>query len=656
MAVSLQELGDQVQAARVDKNITQSQLAEELGAGVNRSNIAHLEQGLRIPSEGEVLSKICRFLGVPQKYWQPFTDPRYRKRLEFEEALAELVGRPVTLRYVDEQADSVADKEIERYFSNTRTEKQALDALNSILVYYGVKPMTQEFFTKYLGVDSAKSTSAFMDRVRHFQMDAIRLFSTFREAYREMNVQGQLELLCAPLVPRNVDNYHGREPWNDIEVVPEDRLPDLGYISAKVARTEKTERELLASFLRELADKVVERGGLAVDEYSEKKRRKMGSLLRKFESRLEHDFTSPLFAPDANALRREADSIAPKADKDLNRIAETQEQALRNLSRYLSADHLDVYVATSMRVDADFVSVNRFTDQLFSHPDIKPLHLRYFNPTQSWIDDRVAKGLVEALMLRRSSLTVYMAQKSDTFGKDSEASVALGQGKAVIVFVPKLEFTEIDSERIGSFARPDLERAISDEGTEDDKEPDPTMDQDALVARLLNLRLSKLKPDDFCELIRRHWADFDLYGEDVRIADLDQREIYRKWLDTIIKSGKDKGLPASLRHHVIGILVAVAVRFEARAKLFKDVHPLALQVIVSTGVLNGMLVARSIDACAKLIESLIKNKLEFSLLPEVNNYRLIEKSTHSTARVISRHTLITNGFAAFYSHGRMHSE
>jgi len=104
-------------------------------------------------------------------------------------------------------------------------------------------------------------------------------------------------------------------------------------------------------------------------------------------------------------------------------------RAEQNLANYLSADYLDVYVATSMRTDADFISVNRFVRSLFSHDLIRPLKLRYFNPTQSWIDDRVAKGPVEALMLRRASMTIYMAQKDDTFGKDSEASVALGQGK-----------------------------------------------------------------------------------------------------------------------------------------------------------------------------------------------------------------------------------
>jgi hypothetical protein len=151
-------------------------------------------------------------------------------------------------------------------------------------------------------------------------------------------------------------------------------------------------------------------------------------------------------------------------------MVDTQAMAMRNLARYLAADHLDVYVATSMRSDADFVSVNNFCVELFMHPSVEPLRLRHFNPTQSWIEDRVAKGLVEALMLKRSSMTLYMAQKSDTFGKDSEASVALGQGKPVIVYVPRLFVEElIDTEAPGAKSRGDLQALVIAEGSEEDK-------------------------------------------------------------------------------------------------------------------------------------------------------------------------------------------
>ena len=83
-------------------------------------------------------------------------------------------------------------------------------------------------------------------------------------------------------------------------------------------------------------------------------------------------------------VRREAARLAPE-DEDLARIEATQEIGQQNLSAYLTEPYLDVYIATSMRERADFISVNTFVETLFSDPRIAPLHLRYFNPTLSWI-------------------------------------------------------------------------------------------------------------------------------------------------------------------------------------------------------------------------------------------------------------------------------
>ena len=41
-------------------------------------------------------------------------------------------------------------------------------------------------------------------------------------------------------------------------------------------------------------------------------------------------------------------------------------------------------------------------------------------------------------MIKRTKLTVYHAQESDTFGKDCEAGVTLAQAKPVVVFVTRL--------------------------------------------------------------------------------------------------------------------------------------------------------------------------------------------------------------------------
>ena len=102
----------------------------------------------------------------------------------------------------------------------------------------------------------------------------------------------------------------------------------------------------------------------------------------------------------------------------------------------------------------------------------------------------------------------------------------------------------------------------------------------------------------------------------------------------------------------MSILVATALRFERRAKIFREVHPLALQVILSSGVLNGILVARSVDSCAHLIHAIVRNELELELQVDDMNYRLVEETTKSTIRVISKHRLLRNAFAAFYASPR----
>ena len=85
---------------------------------------------------------------------------------------------------------------------------------------------------------------------------------------------------------------------------------------------------------------------------------------------------------------------------------------------YLDYDHMDVYVATSMREKSDFWNVSRFVREVFGKPEIEELKLRYFDPTQAYCPHRIDKGLSEALMLKRARCAIYMAGESDTLGKD----------------------------------------------------------------------------------------------------------------------------------------------------------------------------------------------------------------------------------------------
>ena len=76
---------------------------------------------------------------------------------------------------------------------------------------------------------------------------------------------------------------------------------------------------------------------------------------------------------------------------------------------------------------------------LMADPQLAALNLRHFDPTQAFTKDRVDKGLVESLMLKRAKCTVYSVQDTDTLGKDSELAATLAQGKPVIAYVPTVD-------------------------------------------------------------------------------------------------------------------------------------------------------------------------------------------------------------------------
>lgn len=646
MNKSLKNLGTIVRESRLERKLSQKDLAEKCPIKLTQTIVTQLETGKSAPNK-EQLTALCEYLEIQVKYWQPFTHENSMMRIEFEDLLSEFVGKEVSIENLDDISANTAENEIVHLFKKTLTSEQTFDTFNRCLTFYGIKNISKEFFEHFLKADAFRSMSSFKDAVIEFQSIAIRLFSSFSSAFKELNNPTKLGGLLDQITECDPEPYRKRTEWDCIKQIEDERLPDLGYISAVRIEKENSERKNLQDFLLKLANDVRE-DDLAVARYSESQLRKMYTLMRKFGSTLQHGMLSPMFRPDPNALEREAYKVGPRKEDELNRIAETQKIAMRNLSNYLTADYLDVYVATSMRSDADFVSVSNFVTKLFKHSEIEHLKLRYFNPTQSWIEDRVAKGLVEALMLHRANFTIYMSQKEDTFGKDSEASVSLGQGKPVIVYVPKLIIpkNDLNIEELSLLNVDQLKGIINKVGLSDF---DEGSDKENLLAILITNELQKLKDEELELVVKIHWADFDLYGEAERIKDENLREEYRNLLDYLIGKKTDKiKLNDNLRKNIISILVATSVRFERRAHTFREVHPLALQVILSTGVLNGIHVVRSVDICAKLLRKLITNKLSVKLIADDDNYRLIETDTNSTIRVISKNPLIKNAYNSYY--------
>jgi transcriptional regulator with XRE-family HTH domain len=642
---AIKRLGRIVADYRMQLGRQQNQIAA-LVKDVNRTVIAYLEEGRALPPP-EQLEEICVALKIPRRLWYPATHESFVKAMEFQNDLSELLGKSVSLEHLDDMSGYLAVDAVSQILSRGMSSEQAHAHFNSILTFYGERPVTTQFFRRFLGHDAFIDNESFSAKVRNFQRVAIRVYGSFRQAFQTLRCSTDIDCELRVLDEVNETQFTQRRPFDSIRSIPPERLDDLGYISVDRVRKESRERHELHEKLEQLARALRQSSpSRSSESMSVKRIHRVQTLLRRFGSQLEVG-ESLFSAMDPEELEREAKKLAP-ADAELARIEETQDRGRRNLAAYLTEPHMDVYVATSMREKADFISVDNFVEALFKDPEIAHLHLRYFNPTQSWIEDRVAKGLVEALMLRRARLTVYMAQKTDTFGKDSEASVALGQGKPVIVYVPRLfdPSTGIDSESLMAMAPADLEK-LNHTLQLDDEEG---IDAQSQVTRILSARLGRLAPADAARIFINHWADFDLIGE---LANLkaDVRDEARKYLDRVVAWTATDVRPEPtepISRALFERLVAVAVRFENRARTFREIHPLALQVILSTGVLNGIVVVRSALVCAKVMHRLLTNTIQTELLIDDNNYKLIEKTTRSTLRVISKNRLLVNAFWTQY--------
>lgn len=310
-----------------------------------------------------------------------------------------------------------------------------------------------------------------------------------------------------------------------------------------------------------------------------------------------------------NEVKRQLDSEPGNVDlqQKHNSILEIRKKGKRNHDVYLTYDHMDVYVATSMRERHEYYLVNRFIDNLFSHPTIKPLNLRFFDPTQAYCEDRLDKGLVEGLMLKRAKCTIYHAQETDTLGKDSELATTLAQGKPVIAYVPKLS------------------------------------DRDTFLATALTLSdclYPGLERKTHLEKLLR------LYDPD------------SAWTNGEIRNCLSGAVPFDERRVSEIVFEKARAKYESRAKMLSHDHPLGLQMNLATGVANGVLVVRSVSQCAELLRRVILNEMKFSVEESAVDgkvrYLLRESISGCVYRAMTSDELLTNSFWNFYLKDNKH--
>ncbi len=293
-----------------------------------------------------------------------------------------------------------------------------------------------------------------------------------------------------------------------------------------------------------------------------------------------------------------------EAKQELEKREQIVEKGKRNQTAYLLSDHMDVYVATSMRERHEFQMIGDVVKEVFGNPKLKPLKLRWFDPTQAYCFDRIDKGLSEALMLKRAICTLYLAQESDTLGKDSELASTLAQGKPVIAYVPRV-----------------LEQ-----------------NQETHVERLL-------------EVVQRGSP-----GQSVQEVILSQLRIFHPngaWSDNEVMSwlANPQGMDLAVAKHKLG--EHIRGHYDTRAKTLKESHPLGIQVNLESGLSNGVLVARTCDECADLVYRIMTRTLEFDtkiqqLVGSEKCLLLVERTTQSIFRVVTGDRLLTNTFWNFY--------
>lgn len=153
------------------------------------------------------------------------------------------------------------------------------------------------------------------------------------------------------------------------------------------------------------------------------------------------------------------------------------------------------------------------------------------------------------------------------------------------------------------------------------------------------------------------------------------RDVEEKFLLNLMKhfdrphfmtdNGDDNQFKKNLKSAFPDMCLYLAIKesrfYNRRADLLSRYHPLAMQVNLSTGVANGILVARTYPDCIDLVKKLLTNTLEFSiiykcredpkdlhLLKQLSVTVLEETVSKCPYRIVTGDEKITNSFWNFY--------
>jgi hypothetical protein len=276
-----------------------------------------------------------------------------------------------------------------------------------------------------------------------------------------------------------------------------------------------------------------------------------------------------------------------------------------------------------MREPLNFTTNAIFIENLFHSGELANWHIRYFDPTQVFLHDRVQKGLLECLMIKRAKLCVYNAQESDTFGKDAEAGVTLAQGKPVIVYVARF------GEKLESL-KP-LYQALDSIEQKSQKDSANYLSGIGLISaeKVESLKTPpKTKSDIIKEAVK--------VGGEKALKELGDDKIKVE----LLQLGYEIGPQQDIKDYALKFIT----NLERRALIFRENHPLSLQTSPMDGVARGVLVSRSVEDTASVIKGILLGNLHYKIVSDAYNWLLREEITNSPVRVVTKDPFLTTAF------------
>jgi hypothetical protein len=514
-------------------------------------------------------------------------------------------------------------KPLKDALSELKKNRDTFNAINSILSLLGLQRISKRFFNKVFNKINFSKPEEVERAVKRFQWLCMLEFSDILHGYEVFSTNDEL------LVTAWARHFspHKRPPTIYLprltEIEPR-YLFALGYLAYSQSPDVNEARQKLLRIIEEVIARCQRKDAKgSAEEFEAIAKEKFGISkedLRALCKRasISHGLlllTYPLggwmyskltkiyktYYELLIAARNECEQI------DGKKIMEARLKGLENFRAYLSAQNIDVYIATSMREPNDFLTNHAFVSFLKESEELKDLNLVFFDPTQAYIPERIHKGILECLMIDRVKVAIYNAQEMETFGKDAEAAISLAHGKPVIIYVARLFGEEIP-------------QIVSNEKEE-------TLNKIKKLYSDID-RFSQLERDDFLnEFEKSNYID-EAEKSELLSPEKDKRDILayviNKWFPQLLQNldenyikneliSKGYSEYPSAKDDLIKYCVEKIVKLETRALLFKDIHPLTFQISPIDGIPRGVFVTRTIRDTAKLLRALFEGTLEYEI-------------------------------------------